>query len=355
MAVDINSNTKRLNENNLAQKGVLLVNLGSPEKPETKAIRKFLREFLSDHRVLDIPFWARWLILRLFILPFRPGKIKERYQKIWDGARFPLLKHGYELAGKVSRMLGEDYQVELAMRYGSLSIESGLDRLRQSGINEIIVLPLFPQYSSATTGSILEKVFEIIKQWDVIPAISTITSFYNHPGFIKACVDNGKKYLEMEPDHILFSFHGVPERHLLKSDLSGEHCLKVEDCCGRITSGNKTCYRAQCFNTAKLVAQGLDIQEKDYTVCFQSRLGKTPWLQPYTNSTVKELAQGDVKFLLVFCLSFVADCLETTEEILERETDNFLRNGGDRLDLVPSLNGNDEWARVITSMIINKS
>ncbi|MCP4754088.1 MAG: ferrochelatase [Proteobacteria bacterium] len=335
--------------------GILLVNLGSPERPESRAIRRYLREFLSDPRVMDIPFIARWLILNLFILPFRPGRIVEKYRRIWSSDGFPLLVYGRRLVRKLADRLGDGYRIELAMRYGSPSIAQGLANLQRSGIDELLVLPLFPQYASATTGSVLEKVFGVIEKWPVIPGVTGISSFYDHSEFIRCWVDKGKSYWEKTPDHVLFSFHGLPESQIRASDRGGEYCLKSRDCCGDINPSNVGCYRAQCIRTAEKIAHGLRIPPADYTVSFQSRLGKTLWIQPYTSMIVAELARKEIKHLLVFCPSFVADCLETSEEILIQEANNFRDNGGETLTMVPSLNDDEQWVDAVRSMIEEKT
>lgn len=334
-----------------SRKGVLLINLGSPDNHSPGAIRRFLREFLSDPRVMDIPAPARWLILNLFILPFRPGKITHKYKRIWEADGFPLIKHGRKVVQKLSHIANGEYSIELAMRYGSPSIDQALNNLRASGMDELLVLPFFPQYASATTGSVLEKVFSIIKQWQVIPRTFCITSFYDQAGFIACWVKKGRPYLLQNPDHLLFSFHGLPESHILKSDRTAAHCLQDSACCQKITRLNSDCYRAQCYQTAKKIAEGLHIEESKYTVSFQSRLGRSQWIQPSTGSTVKQLAKKGVEHLLVFCPSFVADCLETIEEISVQERQNFLEFGGRTLTLVPSLNSEEDWIEVIRSMI----
>ncbi len=331
--------------------GILLINLGSPASPKTGAIRSYLREFLSDPRVMTMPTLVRWIILYCFILPFRPGKIKEKYEKIWEADGFPLIKHNRALADKISLLTGKNYLVEPVMRYGLPSIESGLNRFKKAGIEKLIVLPLFPQYSSATSGSILEKVMAVIKKWDTIPQTTVIPYFYHHPSYISVCVSIGKEYWKKNPDHVLFSFHGLPESHILKADSTHHHCLKEDHCCDVISNTNSACYRAQCVQTAMAVARKLDIPVQKYTISFQSRLGRSAWLGPYTSDTVAQLAQSGAKHLLVFCLSFVADCLETTEEILVEEKKNFINNGGENLVLVPSLNSSQDWAEAVIDIL----
>ena len=337
------------------QKSVLLVNLGSPERPESGSIRKYLKTFLSDPRVMDMPSVIRWLILYLFILPFRPAVIREKYQKIWDEDGFLLLKNSQRLVESLSDELGPEYNVEMGMRYSKPSIRNALKRIELLGASELIIIPLFPQYASATTGSILEHLFNIIKSWVSFPRITVLSRFHSHPGFIRAWVKVAETYLSEKPDHILFSFHGIPEKHILKADQSGAQCLESQQCCQNLHSKNSNCYRAQCFQTARNIAKAIGINEKDYTVSFQSRLGKAKWIEPYTSVVIEKLGSAGVQNLLVFCPSFVADCLETVEEIGGEETERFLLSGGRKLTLVPSLNAEDVWVNTLVDMISQKS
>jgi protoporphyrin/coproporphyrin ferrochelatase len=333
------------------KQGVLLVNMGSPLSPSTGHIRKYLAEFLSDKRVMTMPGLMRWLILNLFILPFRPSRIKGKYESIWDGQGFPLLMHGKGLVEGVADLLGDEYEVALAMRYGSPSLENELEKFRQKGVHQLLILPLFPQYASATTGSIVEKVFETIGRWQVIPELITVHSFYDYPPFIQAWVSKAKAFLESNPDWILFSFHGLPESHILEGDPGGETCLKKDDCCSKITGQNVGCYRAHCIQTAKRIAKGLDVTDNEYSISFQSRLGRTRWLEPFTLNEVKRLAEQGIKRLMILCPSFVADCLETTEEIEVEVKNEFIKHGGRELILVPSLNTSQNWIECVAGMI----
>jgi len=332
------------------RKGVLLINLGTPKKPTIKEIRKYLKLLLSDPRIMDIPGILRWIILNLMILPFRPQKILHKYQSIWSEDGFPLLKHSRELIKKVSHQLPENYSVELAMRYGEPAIDKSLDRFEKLNLNELILIPLFPQYSSATTGSVIEFIFKKISSWQTIPNIRCTTSFYDQPEFINAWVQQAKPLFNEKPDHIMFSFHGLPEQQIIKSDTQN-HCLQSGDCCNEISSRNLNCYRAQCFETAKKISQGLGVETSKTSVCFQSRLGRAQWIQPSTHDEIKELAGQGVSRILVFCPSFVADCLETLDEIQKEEADYFKTQGGEKLILVPSLNSDQAWVDAVLSMI----
>jgi ferrochelatase len=332
--------------------GLLLINLGTPDAPESSAVRRYLREFLSDPRVIDINALGRFLLLELFILPFRPARSAEAYRKIWSDRGSPLLFHSRDLAERVRERLGSRWHVELAMRYGSPSIPAAMEAFRQAEVDRIVVLPLFPQYASSSTGSALEAVFgAAARQWNV-PRLSVIEDFYDDPGMIDVFAAHGRAVMdEIRADHVLFSFHGLPERQVQKSDDTGRHCLIAEDCCARIGTANRNCYRAQCFATARLLAARLGLTGDAYTVCFQSRLGRTPWIQPYTDHVLDQLAAAGKKRLAVFCPAFVADCLETLEEIGIRAREQFRAAGGEDLALVPSLNGTPAWADAVVALV----
>jgi ferrochelatase len=329
-----------------------LLNLGTPDEPTAPAVRRYLRQFLSDPRVLDINPVGRAALLNLVILPRRPAQSAEAYRKIWDPARgSPLLFHSRDLAARVAERLGAAWRVELAMRYGQPTIPSALDRLREAEVDDIVVFPLFPQYAASSTGSALEEVFRhIAPRWNV-PAVSVVPAFYDHPGFIAAFAAVGAPIVaEQRPDHVLFSFHGLPERHMRKSDESGSHCLTSESCCDRVDGANRNCYRAQCWATARALAGALRLAAERWSVSFQSRLGRTPWIRPYTDVVLDELAGRGVRRLAIFCPAFVADCLETLEEIGIRAREQFRAAGGEELTLVPSLNSSPAWVDAVAGM-----
>jgi ferrochelatase len=332
--------------------GLLLVNLGTPDEPTPPAVRRYLRQFLSDPRVLDLHPVGRAALLNLVILPRRPALSAEAYQKIWDPVRgSPLLFHSQDLAERVAERLGAGWRVELAMRYGSPSIESALERLRAAHADAVVVLPLYPQYAASSTGSTLEEVYRLAgARWNT-PSLTAVPPFYDQAGFITAFAAVGQPVLERErPDHILFSFHGLPERHMRKSDESGAHCLESAACCERIDGANRHCYRAQCYATANALAGALALDPARWSVSFQSRLGRTPWIRPYTDVVLDELAARGVKRLAVFCPAFVADCLETLEEIGIRARQQFRAAGGDDLFLIPSLNSSPAWVDAVVDL-----
>ncbi len=334
------------------RQGLLLVNLGTPDAPEEGEVRRYLREFLSDPRVLDISGPLRWALLELFILPTRPARSAEAYRKVWTAQGSPLLVHGRALAARMAEALGPTWAVELGMRYGNPSLRSALDKLSAAGARTLTLVPLYPQYASSSTGSTLERVYQLTgAAWNV-PALRVVEPFFDHPAFIDAWVEVARPVLlEAQADHVLFSFHGLPERQVLKSDVSGKHCLQSAGCCDVAVAENRWCYRAQCFSTARLLASRLGIAAEHSTVSFQSRLGRTPWLKPYTDLLLGKLAQQGVRRLAVLCPAFVADCLETEEEIGIRARADFLRAGGAALTLVPSLNAHPAWVRALVQLV----
>jgi ferrochelatase len=336
---------------------VLVVNLGTPDAPSPSKVRRYLREFLSDPRVLDIPALGRWILLNLIILPFRPRKSAEAYEKIWTAAGSPLLEHTRAFTDKLRASLPEGYGVEFAMRYGNPSLESGLDKLLARSPEELIIFPMYPQYSSASTGSTLEKIYSLLKsRWNV-PAVRTIGPFHGDAGFLDACAAVGRPRLEaFAPDHVLFSYHGLPERQIRRGESLEGHCLKADDsCCASLSWKNNYCYRAQCFETSRQLARRLGLSPAQYTVCFQSRLGRTPWIKPYTDLVIADLGKAGKNKVLVFEPSFTADCLETLEEISYRGQATFLEAGGQKLELVPSLNSSEIWVKAARDLLLRPS
>ena len=330
--------------------GLLLINLGTPESPDPADVRPYLREFLMDPRVIDVPTWKRWLIVNMILIA-RPKASGEAYAKIWSEEGSPLLVHSRALVEKVARRLPA-VRVELAMRYGNPSIGTSLERLRSAGCDRIVAFPLYPQYSSAANGSSLEKVFaEASKLWNV-PDIETIPPFYDDPGFIEACAAQARPVIERaDPEKVYFSFHGLPERHVVKSDASGSHCLSSADCCAHVVEANRHCYRAQCYATARLLGDRLGIPAEKRSVCFQSRLGRDPWIKPYTDKVLIEDARAGVKRAVILSPAFVADCLETLEELGIRAAEDWVAHGGERLDLVPCINSDDLWVDALLDFV----
>ncbi|GIW23153.1 MAG: ferrochelatase [Candidatus Sericytochromatia bacterium] len=329
---------------------IILINLGTPDSYSTKDIRKYLKEFLSDSKVIDIPTIFRFLLLNFIILPFRPSKVAPSYKEIWTEFGPPLLVYSNKLIEKLKNKLNdENYIFQIAMRYGNPSIDLALDNIKKINPKCIKIIPLFPQYSTATTLSIYDKIIKIISNWNLIPDIKFKSFFYNDDNYINSISFIGKKYLEKEYDYILFSFHGLPERHIIKSDMFN-YC-SFNDCCKEINEKNYFCYRAQCYQTAYKIADNLNLDKNKYSITFQSRLGKTPWIKPYTDETIRKLAKQGKKNILVFCPSFVTDCLETIFEI-EIEYNNLFKSlGGNKIELVKSLNDEDFWVENLLKII----
>jgi ferrochelatase len=333
-----------------AAKGLLLVNLGTPDAPTTGAVRAYLREFLFDPRVLDMNPVGRWFLLNLAILRTRPAQSAAAYQKVWTDKGSPLLVHSLALAEAVAEELGGEFQVELAMRYGRPSLGEAMDRLARHGVREVTVLPLYPQEAASSSSSTRAKVYELAaRNWDVA-GVRVVPAFFQRSGFVDAFAAVAKPVLDQaRPDHVLFSFHGLPEQQIRKSDPTGRHCLSSTDCCARIQDANRHCYRAQAFSTAGALAQRLSLSKEVWTVTFQSRL-RGKWIEPYTDVVLVELAKKGIKRLAVMCPAFVADCLETLEEIGLRARDSFIAAGGEALTLVPSLNAHPAWVNEVVRM-----
>ncbi len=332
--------------------GVLLVNLGTPDSPRVSDVRRYLAEFLSDPRVIDMNPVGRWLLLHAVILRFRPRKSAEAYRSIWSPEGSPLLVHSRALVDAVQARLGDGFRVALGMRYGKPSIRQAVEQLTQEDLGHLVVFPLFPQYASAATGSALEEVYRVAGRLGAVPAIRAIGAFYAHDGFVDAFVEQARPQLaDFRPDYVLMSYHGLPERQVQKGDPSGSYCLAREGCCETLGPQNRNCYRAQCFGTTRALQAGLGLTPQNSGLSFQSRLGRIPWIQPYTDEVLKTLAGQGVKRLAVLCPSFVADCLETLEEIGIRARDTWLALGGEALLLVPCPNAHPRWVDAVADLV----
>lgn len=330
------------------QIGILLVNLGTPDSHEPKDVYRYLIEFLTDYRVIDFSWLKRQLLVRGIIVPARYRQSAKSYRKIWMKDGSPLMVYSQKVKKLLQNALPSNYHVEIAMRYQNPSIEKGVVALMKKNLDEMIVLPLFPQYASATTGSVHQRVMSILSGFLTIPKVTLINQFATHPSYVDAVCTIAKSFPISQYDHVLFSFHGLPRRQLIKADCN-QHCTKVETCCHQLNPNNKDCYGAQCYATAHAIASTLGI--KNYTVCFQSRLGKEPWIEPYTSECIKSLGQAGDKKVLVFCPSFVADCLETIYEIGTEYALEFKQAGGEQLDYVPSLNDHPQWIKALQEII----
>jgi ferrochelatase len=331
--------------------GVLLVNLGTPDSPKTGDVRRYLRQFLLDPRVIDYPWLPRNLLVQGIIAPFRAPKSAKLYKELWTENGSPLKYYGEIVAEGVQKELGDEYIVELAMRYQQPSMEDALQKLLQQEIAELIVFPMFPQYASATTGSVHDEVMRLLRKEDSIPNVRMINSYYDEPAMIKIFADNAREFDLDSYDHILFSYHGLPSRQLRKADRCN-HCKKTDDCCSTISIVNQFCYSAQCHATTRALVEELGLSEDQYSTCFQSRLGPEEWAKPYTSDIIEEQAKKGAKRLIVFSPAFVSDCLETIVEISTEYQEEFEEMGGEHVDLVPSLNGDPRWIKTVADIIV---
>ena len=332
--------------------GVLLINLGTPDSPKTSDVRKYLTQFLNDPRVIDINPVGRFILVNGIIVPFRSSKSAKLYEKIWTKDGSPLLIHSMNLMKKLQAELGNEYHVELGMRYQSPSINSALGKLQAANVDSIVVIPLYPQYATSSTTSSLEEVQHILKKWKGHPEVKVIQNFFDDQGFIDSLVDKAKKYDLSRYDHFIFSYHGLPERQITKAskEFSDGSC-KIGSCCDVITDKNRLCYRANCYATTRALVKELNIPEGKYTSSFQSRLDDK-WLKPYSDKVVKERAKSGDKKILVFSPAFVADCLETIYEIGIEYDEIFKEHGGEKITLVESLNDSPMWVEALKKMIV---
>lgn len=332
-------------------KGVLLVNLGSPNSTDPEDVKKYLGEFLMDERVIDLPLWLRTFLVKGIILNTRPKKSAKAYKKIWWKEGSPLIVLSKRLQKKVQQKT--ELPVALAMRYGNPSLKNGLQELYDKGVKEVLLIPLYPQFAMATTETITVLAEELRQQFFQDLTIEDIPAFYNKPEYIKALSNSIKDYLsDKDYDHLLFSYHGVPERHIRKSDITKSHCKIDGSCCNTPSKAHKYCYRHQCYQTTKNVINELKLDDKKVSTSFQSRLGVDPWLQPYTDRTIVNKAEKDgIKNLAIVTPAFVSDCLETLEEIAMEGKEEFIEAGGENFYTVPCINDNEEWVNVLSGWI----
>ncbi len=336
-----------------AKRGVLLINLGTPDKADKASVRRYLKVFLDDPRVIDLPWLMRKVLLHLFILPFRPKKSAAAYAAIWDKEKgSPLLFNSLSLAKEVQTLLGDSYVVECGMRYGNPSISSALEKCLQAGCKEIMALPLFPQYSSAASGSAIESLLATYAQKWNMTALTVKDKFYEDNGYIEAQANLIKPYLsQSDKSHLVFSYHSLPVRQIQKSSQGCESSCFESKPCANIGANNHFCYRAQCYETSRLLANHLGLTQADYTVVFQSRLGRTVWIGPDIQNTLPQFIQQEKRNLIVACPSFVADCLETLEEIGMRAKEQWRNLGGNEFTLVPCLNAEPDWVKAVVNII----
>src|SRR5690606_3839623 len=328
--------------------------LGTPDTPTTADVRKYLTELLMDPRVMDIPYLGRTLLVKGAIVPKRAPLSAATYKTIWDEKTgSPLMYYSELQRDLLQKELGEDYHVELAMRYQNPSIASALAKMERMKLDSVRVISLFPQYASATTGSVIDKVMEIMRSWQYFPQISFVSSYCDDEEMCEVFADHGRKFDIDTYDHILFSYHGLPVRQLGKVDPTGELKCPQSGCDSCRIQKNAFCYLSQCYATSRAIAAKLQLSEERYTVCFQSRLGKTPWIQPYTSDTLHQLAEKGVKRLLVFSPAFVSDCIETLDEIQVEYANEFKSLGGEEVATVESLNDDPRWISVLKRLAQN--
>ena len=332
----------------MVKKGVLLVNLGTPDSPTRKGLRKYLNQFLTDRRVIDMPAIPRHMLFKGIVVPIRSGKVSKLYNELWIEEGSPLKVYGERVAKGVQDILGGQYMVKLAMRYQNPSIKNTIEEMYAESVKEIIVFPMFPQYASATTGSVFEEVMDILKKKEQIPSLRFINSYYDNKDIIQIYADNARQFDLANYDHFIFSFHGVPERYLKKQN---NFCQCNGTCCQTLNPENQFCYSAQCNATAKEIIKELNLDDNKCTVAYQSRFGPEQWIQPYTDRVLEEQLEKGNKKILVFSPAFVADCLETTIEIGFEYKEEFIEAGGEVLDLVPSLNDDPRWIKAIAKIL----
>ncbi len=335
----------------MSKQGLLLINLGSPDSPEVADVRKYLGEFLMDGRVLDAPWPIRWCVVNLAILPFRPKQSAEAYEKVWLPEGSPLVVTSRHVQQELQRRFGDNLVVELAMRYQSPGVTSAIANLKERDVKELLIFPLFPHYAMSSFETAVVHAQEIAARIAPEMKLSIIKPYYNDPDYIEALVESAEPYLQRDYDHLLFSFHGLPERHLRKSDPTGSHCLTTSDCCNVPCSAHATCYRAQCYATVREFIAKTGLPADKYSVAFQSRLGRDPWLKPYTDFELTRLAEKGVRKVLVLCPAFVSDCLETLEEIAMRGKEIFQESGGEELTLIPCMNEHPRWLDALEKMV----
>jgi len=331
--------------------GYLLMNIGTPDEPTTKGVRRYLKEFLSDPDVIDTNKFLRWAIVNLIVTPLRPRRVTPQYKSIWMDGGSPLLVHSQMFASKLKTHLSGS-PVEIGMRYGNPSISEGIDKLKEAGATKIVFCPMFPQFAQATTGSCINKGIQEVTARGL--ECATISDFYDEEFYINCLVDTIRESdAYRDSEFLLFSFHGLPERQIKKLDQSGRYCIYNTDCCETKSAYNSKCYRFHCSETVRLIMEKLG-HEKPHRMCFQSRFGMDKWIQPDILDTLRDLSDQGITKVAVSCPSFTADCLETLEEISIRDLEYFESVGGKELKLVPSLNATPSWVEGFAKFLFSK-
>ena len=331
-------------------KGVLLVNLGSPKSTNPKDVKTYLGEFLMDERVIDLPYILRAILVKGIVLNTRPKKSAEAYAKIWWDEGSPLIVLSERLQEKIDEFTS--VPIALAMRYGEPSIHNGMKELHDKGVDDVLLVPLYPQFAMATTETIVVLAEQLRNEHFPQMNLTVLPPFYNHPDYVTVLARSIIEKIEnTDYEHLLFSYHGVPERHIRKSDITKSHCKIDGSCCQTPSKAHQFCYRHQCFETTRLVAEKLNLKEGTYSTSFQSRLGFDPWLKPYTDRTIEKLAQNGIKKMAIATPAFVSDCLETLEEIAMEGEEIFEENGGEEFTFIPCLNDREDWVKTMSRWI----
>lgn len=336
---------------NSSKRGVVLMNLGSPNSASVKDVKKYLSEFLMDERVIDLPYIARLLLVRGIIVPFRSPKSAEAYETIWTKEGSPLVNTTFKQQVHLEER--SSYPIVVSMRYGSPNPRDAYESLlsKVPDLEEVVLLPLYPHYAMSSYETAVKHMEETHRKLGYGFKLIVVPPFYNNRLYIDAYAAHIKPYLEKQFDHLLFSFHGIPERHLLKTDTTQSHCLKIGNCCETPSIAHETCYKHQCLVTMNLTAKALGLKKEQYSHAFQSRLGRDPWLKPYTDFRLKDMPKEGIRKLMVVCPAFVSDCLETLEEIAIRGKEDFLEAGGESYEMIPCLNEDLNWIAAMSSWI----
>lgn len=335
----------------MAKKVLLLANLGSPDSTDTNDVSRYLSEFLMDERVIDIPYLARWLLIKGIVVPLRAPKSAKKYKSIWTENGSPLIHITFELAKKVQAFSG--LPVYVCMRYANPSIDAVMKKItaEHPDIEELVMLPLYPHYAMSSYETAVVQARNVYEANHYKFNLKIVKPFYNHPQFISALAASIKPYLNGTYDHVLFSYHGIPERHVRKTDPTRKHCLSSKDCCSLSSEAQQFCYRHQVLKTTELVAKELNLPADKFSYSFQSRLGQDKWLQPFTATQLNEFPGRNIKNLVIVCPAFVSDCLETLEEIRMEGKEGFIKAGGNKFEVVPCLNANDDWVAAVHQLV----
>lgn len=340
--------------NQTKRRGIILMNLGTPDSASVSDVRKYLQQFLMDERVIDIPYVRRYLLVHGIITPFRSPRSAKLYKSVWTKDGSPLMVHSVALQKKLAALRPDD-KIVIAMRYGNPSSQNALDELKQAGVDEVVVVPLYPHYAWSSYETAIVDMQQAYQKGKYSFSLKTLPVYYDRPEFLDALAGSIKPWLKGDPDHVLFSYHGIPERHLRKCDPTGSHCLSRPDCCDVKSEAHAFCYRHQCFYTSREVAARLGLKDGTWSNSFQSRLGRDPWIQPYTAELLPQLPARGVKKLLVVCPAFSADCLETLEEMDVEGRELFLHAGGESFERVPCLNSDPAWVAVLNNWLEEKN